>query len=153
MFCANECRRLNLVVSARPDSNRFAGLLAWDILHDMGHFPQGTPSTLRTYIYKGQKSPEEMVDFYQVRDPHIRQLIIDYIMRRQGDTDYVTREGLARGIAGEFWSKIETIVPGQRDLNLPQELYDQWREQVRLRKDGQPRFDGGTTLLLQVRAF
>jgi hypothetical protein len=114
LFYANECRRLNLVVSARPDSNRFAGLLAWDILHGMGHFPPGTPPTLRTDIYKGQRSPEEMVDFYGVRDPEIRQLIVDYIVRRQGDTDYVTREGLARAIAGSFWSEIEKIAPGQR---------------------------------------
>jgi integrase len=119
----------------------------------MGHFPPGTPPTLRTYIYKGQKTPEEMVDFYQVRDPAVRQLIIDYLVRRQGDTDYVTRESLARCLAGEFWSKIETIAPDQRDLHLPHEVYDQWREQLRVRKDGKPRVDGGTGLLLQVRSF
>ncbi|MFI6367651.1 hypothetical protein ACIBG0_33435 [Nocardia sp. NPDC050630] len=48
-----------------------------------------------------------MVDYYAVRDPEIRQLIIDYLIRRQGDTDYVTRDGLARSLAGEFWSRIE----------------------------------------------
>jgi hypothetical protein len=148
LFYADECRRLNLVVGARPDSNRFAGLLAWEVLHGMGHFPPDTPPTLRTYIYKGQRSPEQMVDFYRVRNPEVRQLIIDYIVRREGDTDYVTREGLTRAIAGEFWSKIENIAPEQRTLNLPQEIYDQWREVVRLRKDGQPRADGGTGLLL-----
>lgn len=69
------------------------------------------------------------------------------------DTDYVTREGLARAIAGEFWSKIEKIAPDQRTLNIPQEVYDQWREGIRLRKDGKPRVDGGSGLLLPVRAF
>ena len=69
------------------------------------------------------------------------------------DTDYVTREGLARAIAGEFWSKIEKIAPDQRTLNIPQEVYDQWREGIRLRKDGKPRVDGGTGLPLPVRAF
>jgi integrase len=153
LFYANECRRLNLVVGARPDSNRFAGLMAWDILHGMGHFPPGTPPTLRTYIYKGQRSPEEMVDFYGIRDSDVRQLIIDYIVRRQGDTDYVTREGLARAIAGSFWSEIEKIAPDQRDFNIASEVYDQWRETVRVRKDGKPRIDGGTGPLLPVRAF
>ena len=109
LFYADECRKFNLVVGVRPDANRFAGLLAWEVLHGMGHFPPDTPPTLRTYIYKGQRSPEQMVDFYRVRDPEIRQLIIDYIVHREGDTDYVTREGLARAIAGEFWSKIEKI--------------------------------------------
>lgn len=65
----------------------------------------------------------------------------------------MTRESLARCLAREFWSKIETIAPEQRDLHLPHEVYDQWREQLRLRKDGKPRVDGGTGLLLQVRAF
>lgn len=153
LFYANECRRLNLVVSARPDSNRFAGLRAWDVLHSMGHFPPGTPPTLRTYIYKGQKTPEEMVDFHGIRDPEVRQLIIDYIVRRQGDTDYVTREGLARSIAGRFWREIERIAPDQRDLAIPQEIYDQWRKAVRVRKDGKPRADGGASLILPVRAF
>ena len=153
LFYANECSRLNLVVGARPDSNRFAGLLAWDILHGMDHFPPGTPPKLRTYIYKGQKSPEEMVDYYRVRDPEVRQLIIDYLVRRQGDTDYPTREGIARCVAGEFWSSIEKLAPEQRDFNIAQQVYDQWREGVRVRKDGKPRADGGTTILLTVRSF
>ena len=94
-----------------------------------------------------------MVDYYQVRHDGIRQLIIDYIIRRQADTDYVTREGLARSLAGQFWRKIEQIAPDQQDLNLPQEVYDQWREAVRVRKDGQARADDGASLLLPVRAF
>ncbi|WP_253787883.1 hypothetical protein [Nocardia amikacinitolerans] len=80
-------------MGARVGSNRFAGLLAWEILHAMGHFPKDTPPTLRNFIYRGQRTPEQMVDFYGVRDREIRQLIIDYLVRRQADTDYVTREG------------------------------------------------------------
>jgi hypothetical protein len=38
----------------------------------------------------------------------VRQLIIDYLVRCQGDTDYATREGIARCVAGEFWSGIES---------------------------------------------
>ncbi|MEU8185015.1 hypothetical protein AB0B85_28810 [Micromonospora sp. NPDC049044] len=49
----------------------------------------------------------------------IRQLIIDHITRRQGETEDVTREGLARALAGLFWSTIEKVAPGQRDLGLP----------------------------------
>jgi hypothetical protein len=45
MFYANECRGPNVVVSAGPDSHRFAGRLAWDFLHGMGHFPSGMPLT------------------------------------------------------------------------------------------------------------
>ncbi|MER5977137.1 hypothetical protein ABT142_11490 [Streptomyces sp. NPDC001857] len=45
------------------------------------------------------------------------------------------------------------MIRGRQDLNLPQEVYDQWREAIRLRKDGKPRVDGGTGVLLPVRAF
>ncbi|GGP52758.1 hypothetical protein [Saccharothrix coeruleofusca] len=74
-------------------------------------------------------------------------------MHRQGDIDYVTREGLARAIAGSFRSGIEKIAPGQRDFDIASEVYDQWRETVRVRKDGSPRVGGGTGLLLPVRAY
>lgn len=150
---ANECRRHDLVVGARTGSNRFAGLLAWEILHQMGHFPPDTPPTLRSFIYKGQRTPEQMVDHYGVRDPEIRQLIIDYLLRRQNDTDYNTRDGLARAIAGRFWATIERLAPGHRSLTIPPELYDQWRTHIRLRRDGTPRVDGGQSVLLPVRAF
>ncbi|MGW0248358.1 tyrosine-type recombinase/integrase, partial [Nocardia goodfellowii] len=153
LFYAEQCRRLKLVVGARVGSNRFAGLLAWEILHAMGHFPKDTPPTLRNFIYRGQRTPEQMVDFYGVRDREIRQLIIDYLVRRQADTDYVTREGLARTIAGQFWSKIEALAPGHHSLVIPPELYDQWREGMRLRNDGSPRIDAGQGILLPIRAF
>lgn len=150
---ANEYRRHHLVGGARTGSNRFAGLLAWEILHQMGHFPPDTPPTLRSFIYKGQRTPEQMVDHYGVRDPEIRQLIIDYLLRRQNDTDYNTRDGLARAIAGRFWATIERLAPGHRSLTIPPELYDQWRTHIRLRRDGTPRVDGGQSVLLPVRAF
>ncbi|MGY5281627.1 tyrosine-type recombinase/integrase [Nocardia gipuzkoensis] len=108
---------------------------------------------MRNFIYKGQRTSEEMVDFYGVRDPEIRQLIIDYLLRRQGDTDYVTREGLARAIAGQFWSKIEQLAPNHRSLTIPTDLYEQWREGMRKRRDGKPRFDDGQGILLPIRAF
>ncbi|MFI6367650.1 hypothetical protein ACIBG0_33430 [Nocardia sp. NPDC050630] len=53
LYYADQCRQLDVVVGARIGSNRFAGLLAWEILHGMGHFPRDTPPTLRSFIYKG----------------------------------------------------------------------------------------------------
>ncbi|MEG8184204.1 site-specific integrase [Nocardia terpenica] len=153
LYYADQCRQLQLVVHGRKGSNRFAGLLAWEILHGMGHFPPDTSPTLRAGIYRGQKTVEEMVDFYGVRDPAVRQLIIDYIVRRQGDTDYVTREGFARHIAGEFWARIEQLDPRQRGLAIPSDLYDQWHAAMRLRRDGKPRADGGQSILLAIRSF
>jgi len=50
-----------------------------------------------------------MVGFHGVRSPEIRQLLVDYLVRRAGDTDYVTREGLARVLAADFWNRIEAM--------------------------------------------
>ncbi|MBG0568815.1 site-specific integrase [Actinoplanes sp. NEAU-A11] len=152
LFYATESRRLGVTVTDDKARRRFAGLLAWEVLVQTGCFPPDTAPTLRTYIYKGQRSTEEMVDFYGVRDPAVRQLIIDYINRRKADTDYTTQEGLARAIGGLFWATIQKLNPAQRDLTIAQPLYEQWLEAIRLRKDGKPRVDI-SNILLPVRAF
>ncbi|MFD6550474.1 tyrosine-type recombinase/integrase [Streptomyces sp. NPDC058398] len=125
-----ENKRLGLTHGANKNNTRFAALAAWDVLHNMGHFPPGTAPTLRTFIYDGQRSVEELVDLYDIKNAEVRQLLIGYLVRRKSDTDYVTLQGLARHLAGHFWSVIEELNPGQRDLNLSQELYDQWRAEV-----------------------
>ncbi|MGV9368118.1 tyrosine-type recombinase/integrase [Amycolatopsis sp. NPDC003731] len=153
LFYSLECRRLGLVVNAKKDGSRLAGLLAWDALHAMGHFPPGTPPTLRSNIYKGQLTAEEMVDRYELRNAGIRQLIIDYIVRREGDSDYSTRENLVMTLASRFWSRIEQLAPDQADLRIAPELYDQWREAIRYRKDGGLLRDPEGSVLLPVRAF
>lgn len=132
-----ENKRLGLTHGANKDTTRFAALGAWEILHKMGHFPPGTAPTLRTYIYDGQRTVEELVDRYNITNAGIRQLLIDYLTRRKADTDYITLEGLARNLTSLFWSIIEELNPQQEDLHLTQELYDQWRAELRYwRKDG-----------------
>ncbi|WP_310726201.1 site-specific integrase [Streptomyces sp. N2A] len=103
----------------------------------MGHFPPETAPTLRTFIYDGQRSVEELVDSYRVKHAGVRQLLIDYLVRRKSDTDYVTLQGLTRQLAGMFWSVIEELNPDQQDLHLSDELYDQWRAEIQhWRRDG-----------------
>ncbi|WP_096212506.1 tyrosine-type recombinase/integrase [Streptomyces sp. 2323.1] len=125
-----ENRRLGLTYGKSNDHTRFAALAAWEILHKMGHFPAGTAPTLRTFIYDGQRTVEELVDQYGIKNAGIRQLLIDYLVRRRSDTDYVTLQGLARHLASHFWSVIEELNPDQKDLNLNNDLYDQWRAEI-----------------------
>ncbi len=125
-----ENKRLGLTHGANRDNTRFAALGAWEILHKMEHFPPGTAPTLRTFIYNGQRSVEELVDLYEIKNAGVRQLLIDYLVRRRSDTDYITLQGLARHLAGHFWSVIEEISPDQQDLNIGQEIYDQWRAEI-----------------------
>ncbi|WP_234443890.1 site-specific integrase [Streptomyces sp. NRRL B-24484] len=153
-----ECKRLGVTPGANNDTTRFSALAAWEILHKIGHFPAGTAPTLRTFIYDGQRTVEELVDRYQLKNVGIRQLLVDYLTRRRADTDYNTLEGLARNIAGLFWDVIEELNPGQKDLALSPELYDQWRAEIQYwRKDGRTDFTrrrkDPATVLLAVRAL
>jgi integrase len=65
--------------------------------------------------------------------------LIDYLLRRQADTDYSSLENLARILAHIFWERIEQLNPDQTDLRLEPALYAQWRESIRVREDGKPR--------------
>jgi hypothetical protein len=103
--------------------NRFAGPSAWNILHAMGHFPPGTPSTMREALMRGQLTVEELVDRYTVRNQSVRQLLIDYFVRRSADTDYASLSHLVLELAHHFWEKIERINPDQADLRIAPEVY------------------------------
>ncbi len=147
LYYSVECRKHGLVPNSKKDSTRFAALLAWDVLYDMGHFPAGTPPTMRGHIYQGQRSTEELVDRYPVKNQSIRQLLIDYLDRRRGDTDYSTLSNLCGVLVRQFWQNVEEVAPEQPDLNLSEDVYRRWREKAQLRKDGTPRLEFEATLL------
>ena len=128
------------------------GRQAWHFLRLMGRLPASAPAVMRGSVYRGPRSVTEMVDRYQVSDTEIRDLLIDYITRRAAGLDYPTTEALAQGLAGLFWSAIETINPAQRDLRLSHATYEQWKAEISVLPDGRPRknFD---TLQLAVRSF
>lgn len=147
-----ECRRHDVTYTSRLGRNTFGGLLAWQVLHAMGHFPPGTPQSIRAASVRGRLTVEEMVDRHPIANRAVRQLLIDYLQRRAGELDYSTMEGLAARLAGTFWAKIEQIAPGQVDLRLDQQVYEQWRACIRLREDGRPRMQGDE-ILLSVRSL
>lgn len=70
---ALESKRRGLTVGVTGNTTRFAALAAWEALHGFGHFPVGSPATLRTYIYEGQLTIEQLVDRYGVRHRGVRQ--------------------------------------------------------------------------------
>ncbi|MFE2263549.1 tyrosine-type recombinase/integrase [Streptomyces griseosporeus] len=149
-----ENKQLGLTHGANNDTTRFAALGAWEILHRMGHFPPGTAPTLRTFIYNGQYTIEELVDRYGIRNAGVRQLLIDYLIRRRADTDYITIEALSRNLASLFWETIERINPNQQDLALSPEIYEQWRAELQYQKKDRTKLRKGTaTILLAVRGL
>ncbi|MDJ0346758.1 tyrosine-type recombinase/integrase [Streptomyces sp. H10-C2] len=149
-----ESRRLGVVPSSTGRTGRFAALGAWQVLHTMGHFPAETPPTLRAFIYTGQRTVTQLVDRYPIRHSSVRQLLIDYLTRRQVEMDYVSLEGLARRLASQFWAKIEKISPGQQDFGLSLDLYDQWRAEIQVwDRDSTKQRQDPSNILLAVRGF
>ncbi|AQW48377.1 putative DNA integrase/recombinase [Streptomyces hygroscopicus] len=120
---ACECRRQGLVLGQRGAGSRFPGHLAWQVLHEMGHFPSHGPATLKAALLTGRLTVEEMVDRYEIRHTGIRQLLIAYLDRRKPELDYSTLDNLSRHLASHFWSTIEDLAPDQPDLRLDSELY------------------------------
>ncbi|WP_433870705.1 tyrosine-type recombinase/integrase [Saccharopolyspora sp. CA-218241] len=151
---ALECRRLGLTMHNDHTRSRIPSQLAWEVLHEMGMFSHGTPPTLKAALLVGQRSTEELVDYYSIRNQAVRQLFIDYLDRRRASgCDYSTLRGLALSLVGLFWTKIEQINPGQADLRLDQDTYLRWRELIRLRENSdQERLDCDH-ILLAVRAL
>ena len=142
-------------MKARGKQNRgqFAGQLAWPVLHEMGQFPAATPPTVRAAVMTGRRSLEELVDRYEIRNQGIRQLILDYLARRRSELDYSSLDQHARSLAGLFWAKIEALAPGHPDLRIDAGLYEQWRQALNTRENGQGKRHEVERILRSVRSF
>lgn len=129
----------------------YVGHLAWQVLHEIGHFPKSTPPTLRAALRAPQMSSPELVDQYDVANLSVRQLLIDYLDRRSAELDYSSLSSLATTLVLNFWKNVEKINPDQADLQLSEETYRRWRAAISLREDGTPRHADG--VLFSVRAL
>jgi hypothetical protein len=118
---AHETRRTKASMPnvGKSGANRFAGRSTWDVLHSMGMFPPGTPLTMRAALTRGQRPVEELVGQYPIRDQAVRQLLIDYFLRRAADLDYASLKTLVLTLAHHFWEKIETVSPGKPTCGSP----------------------------------
>ncbi|MGW1798207.1 tyrosine-type recombinase/integrase [Streptomyces sp. NPDC001984] len=133
-------------------ANRLIGHSMWSVLHAMGHFPPSTPTTMRAAMMRGQRSIEELVDQYQIRNRAVRGLLIDYFQRRRADLDYSSLKQLTLLLAYHFWAKIEQLNPDQQDLRIAPGVYEQWRDMIRLKDDGTAR-GGQDDIVISVRSF
>lgn len=136
----------------QPASNRLFGHGMWTALITMGRFPASTPTTMRAAMMRGQRTIEELVDQYGVRDQAVRDLLIDYFGRRRADLDYSSLKQLALLLVKHFWVKIEQLNPGQQGLRIAPDLYTRWRETIRLKDDGSHRM-GQDDIVISVRSF
>ncbi|WP_219589317.1 tyrosine-type recombinase/integrase [Gordonia terrae] len=120
---------------------KYVGHLAWQVLHDCGHFRASAPPTLRGALRAPQLTTTQMVDQYPVRNQEVRQLLIDYLDRRGAEVDYASLTRQAHLITKLFWLAVEQISPNQGDLRLSQEVYAEWRSAITVCDDGSPRTD------------
>jgi integrase len=150
-----ESRDHGLAFKGRGETGRgqFPGQLAWQVLHDMGHFPSGTPATPRAAVLSGRRTVQELVDRYDIRHQGVRQLLLDYLRRREPEMDYSTLDQLSRSLAGLFWAKIEALAPGQPDPRIGADLYRRWREALGTHQDGRTQREEFEHILRSVRSF
>lgn len=147
-----ESRRLGLTRGEVPQDGSLAGRYAWHFLHQAGRFPASVPATMREAAIRGQRTVTEMVDRHGIGNQDIRDLLIDYVTRRSAELDYPSIENLARDLGGLFWSKIARINPAQQDLQISDDVYEQWRAEIAIRDDGKPRLNL-ESVLLTIRSF
>lgn len=131
---------------------KYVGHSAWQVLFAMGHFPPSAPPTLRNALRAPQLTIEEMVDRYGVVNLEIRDLFVAYLHRRYPDVDYSGLLAAAYAIVKLFWNGLVEINPGQVNLSVSQEVYQQWHRGVVVREDGEARLDM-SAVLSPVRAF
>ena len=130
----------------------FVGHLAWQVLHECGHFPPGVPATLRGALRSPALTPTELVDLHGVHNPDARAMLIAYLTRRSHDLDYASLRGLASDLCRSFWGEIERTNPDQSGLALSEETYQTWRVALGTRRDGKPRL-GADAIVTHVRAL
>jgi hypothetical protein len=72
--------RNHVITTARHQRKR--GYHAWDLLHRAGHFPPGTPDTMKEAIREPRLIPAALVARHDLTDPGVRQLLADYLTVR-----------------------------------------------------------------------
>jgi len=145
---------LQLLDAMRETGTGGAGrLLAYRLLHGLGHLGPDAPVTGRAFLQAaGQRTVEELVGRYQVRCRPVRDLLVDYLRERQPAVDYVTLAKLAGDLVRLFWTDLERHHPGIDSINLAPEIADAWRHRISYRPVTAAAPDGGPAETLVPRA-
>jgi Phage integrase family len=133
----------------------------YQLLHAVGVFPAEAPPTVRmiSTVRRGQDTPEELIDRYDLACRPVRDLLVDYLRERQSTLAYTSFLRLASHLGLLFWKDLEEHHPGISSLDLPPDVAVAWKQRVQTRPAGGPsgvvrvaRSDVHT-ILSNVRAF
>jgi len=98
------------------------GPMLYQILHELGILDRQAPARLRELRTGGQKTPDELIDRYQLTCRPIRDLLVDYLQERQPGLDYNSLRALAYYLGNRFWKDLELHHPDLDSLHLPVEV-------------------------------
>jgi len=102
----------------------------YQMLHELGIFGRQAPTRLREFRTGGQRTPDELIDRYQLACRPVRNLLVDYLCERQPGLDYNSLKDLSYYLGKRFWKDLELHHPGIDTLQLPAEVATAWRERL-----------------------
>ena len=104
--------------------------LFYRTLHEIGILGEKPPPSLRQLRTPGQRTPEQMIDRYNLTCRPVRDLLVDYLKERQPALDYNSLESLANLLGNRFWADLEAHHPGICSLNLPGQVAQSWKQRL-----------------------
>ena len=105
--------------------------LLYRVLRQLGIFGADAPPALRALRTNGQRTPEQMIDRYDLACGPVRDLLVEYLRERQPALDYNSLDSLANYLGKLFWADIERHHPGIDSLRLSREVADGWKRRLR----------------------
>lgn len=105
--------------------------ISWRMLHQLGVFGPDAPASLAELRTIGQRSPDELIDRYQIACRPVRDLLVAYLQERQPALDHNSLDNLAQQLGRMFWADIERHHPSIGSLNLSPDVADAWKQRLR----------------------
>ena len=100
------------------------------ILRESGVLGDQAPPTLAHLRTAGRRTPEEMIDRYNLVCRPVRDVLVDYLKQRQPALDYSSLDSLATDLGKRFWADLEAHHPGIDSLRLPVDIAAAWKQRL-----------------------
>jgi len=146
-----DCLELSLAIDGRTLRTNKA-MSFYQLLHEMGVFEPGAPTTLRAFGTGGQLSPAQLIDRYAIACRPVRDLLVAYLAERQPMLDHTTMRNLAFHLGGLFWRDLERHHPGIASLHLAPEVSAAWKQRIMMKSRRLVGPDGEATEVFERRA-
>jgi integrase len=127
---AGDCLQALHLMNAMFDRGSDKNAYFYQLMHATGAFPADAPASVRTSLARGQLTPGQMIDRYDIACRPVRDLLADYLRERQPSVDYATLRNLAQRLGSVFWRDLELHHPGIDSLHLSPGVAAQWKQRA-----------------------